>query len=247
MAAAGDRWRDRAIPGLHGRKPVFATPRALASSYMDPYIDLTGRVTGYAVVDLRVMGSYDWRLADTNVWKVERMLLEHPHRSIRVVEPARERAARAVPGVQTAVPRQEAALLSQDTGSRWTELPEGIGNSPSAMRQSRSKSRDGLVIGSSRAWRSASSNRFDNASPRDFSESTDCWKTASRRAASSARMRCASLNSGLLPRSGSLCATTRPRLVSMTSAAWQHGHVTSISDFSRAAMMMSFASRLIIA
>ena len=30
-------------PGLHGRKPVFATPRALALSYVDPYVDYTGR------------------------------------------------------------------------------------------------------------------------------------------------------------------------------------------------------------
>jgi hypothetical protein len=70
-------------PGLHGRKPVFATPLALALSYYDPYIDFTGRVTGYAIVDVaREMGRYDWRLADTNVWKVERMLLDYPHRSI---------------------------------------------------------------------------------------------------------------------------------------------------------------------
>src|SRR4249920_2597159 len=71
-------------PGLHGRKPVFATPRALALSYCDPYVDFTGRVTGYTVVDLRaLMGDYEWRLAGTNVWKVERMLLDLPHRSIR--------------------------------------------------------------------------------------------------------------------------------------------------------------------
>src|SRR5262245_10945290 len=70
-------------PGLHGRKPVFATPRALALSYVDPYVDFTGRLTGYAVVDLRTLGNYDWRTADGNVWKVERMLLEHPHRTIR--------------------------------------------------------------------------------------------------------------------------------------------------------------------
>src|SRR5438105_11410487 len=69
-------------PGLHGRKPVFATPRALAMSYFDPYIDFTGRITGYSVVDLRGLGNYDWRLADTNVWKVERVLLDYPHRSI---------------------------------------------------------------------------------------------------------------------------------------------------------------------
>jgi hypothetical protein len=71
-------------PGLHGRKPVFATPRALALSYVDPYVDFTGRVTAYEVVDLRVaMGSYDWRLSDRNVWKVERVLLDWPHRPIR--------------------------------------------------------------------------------------------------------------------------------------------------------------------
>ena len=71
-------------PGLHGRKPVFPTARALALSYADPYVDFTGRVTGYAVVNVaREMGSYDWRLADTNIWKVERMLLDYPHRPIR--------------------------------------------------------------------------------------------------------------------------------------------------------------------
>jgi hypothetical protein len=70
-------------PGLHGRKPVFRTARDLALSYVDSYIDFTGRITGYAVVDLRVMGTYDWRLADGNVWAVERMLLNLPHRPIR--------------------------------------------------------------------------------------------------------------------------------------------------------------------
>jgi len=70
-------------PGLHGRKPVFATPRALARSYMDPYIDFTGRVTGYVVVNIAaLMGDYNWRLSDTNVWKVERVLLDYPHRPL---------------------------------------------------------------------------------------------------------------------------------------------------------------------
>lgn len=70
-------------PGLHGRKAVFRSIRDLALSYVDPYVDFTGRLTGYAVVDLRQLGSYDWRLAETNVWKVERLLLETPHRPIR--------------------------------------------------------------------------------------------------------------------------------------------------------------------
>jgi hypothetical protein len=70
-------------PGLHGRKPLFTTPRNLALSYVDAYVDFTGRITAYAVVDLRVLGTYDWRLSDTNVWKVERVLLDWPHRAIR--------------------------------------------------------------------------------------------------------------------------------------------------------------------
>ena len=70
-------------PGLHGRRPVFTSPRNLALSYVDPYVDFTGRVTGYEVVDLRVLGRYDWRLSDVNVWKVERVLLDWPHRKIR--------------------------------------------------------------------------------------------------------------------------------------------------------------------
>ena len=69
-------------PGLHGRKPVFATPRALALSYFESYVDLTGCIKGYAVVDLRVLGRYDWRLAAGNVWKVEQLLLDWPHRRI---------------------------------------------------------------------------------------------------------------------------------------------------------------------
>ena len=73
-------------PGLHGRKPVFATPRALAASYLDPYVDLSGRIEAFALVDLRVMGTYDWRLSEKNVWKVERMLLDTKHQPLRMPE-----------------------------------------------------------------------------------------------------------------------------------------------------------------
>jgi hypothetical protein len=66
-------------PGLHGRRPVFATPRQVAASYRDPYVDMTGRVTGFAVADLRDLGGYDWRLSARNVWKVERWLIDTPH------------------------------------------------------------------------------------------------------------------------------------------------------------------------
>jgi hypothetical protein len=70
-------------PGLHGRKPVFRSPRALAESYCDPYIDYTGMVKGYSVVDLEVMGNYDWRFSPRNVWAVENMLLELPQLPIK--------------------------------------------------------------------------------------------------------------------------------------------------------------------
>jgi hypothetical protein len=71
-------------PGLHGRKPMFRRARDLAFSYVDPYVDFTGRITGYAVVDLdALMGRYDWRLSEKNVWKVEQALIDYPHRSIR--------------------------------------------------------------------------------------------------------------------------------------------------------------------
>ena len=70
-------------PGRHGRKPVFATPRALALSYFEEYIDLTGGIKAYAVIDLRALGNYDWRLSTKNVWKVEQFLLDWPHRRIR--------------------------------------------------------------------------------------------------------------------------------------------------------------------
>jgi len=69
-------------PGLHGRKPVFATPRQLAASYMDTYVDFEGRVTGYAVADLRDLGGYDWRFSPRNLWKVERWLLDYPHHAL---------------------------------------------------------------------------------------------------------------------------------------------------------------------
>ena len=126
----GGRWGSVARsrdPGLHGRKPVFATPRALALSYVDPYVDLTGRVTGYAVVDLRVHGratTGGWR--DTNVWKVERMLLDHPHRPIR----SSNRHVNALRARYRAFKRQnpDRKPLFYRGRDRWTELPEGIGS-----------------------------------------------------------------------------------------------------------------------
>ncbi len=111
-------------PGLHGRKPVFRTPRALALSYFDPYVDFTGRITGYAVVNVaQQMGDYNWRLASTNVWKVERMLLDYPHRKIESSDlrvkalRLRYRAYREKFGYKP---------IYYKGRERWTEVPSGI-------------------------------------------------------------------------------------------------------------------------
>jgi hypothetical protein len=69
--------------GLHGRRPVFRSVRDLVWSYFDPYVDYTGRITGYQLVDLRALGGYDWRLSRRNVWRVERYLLQVRHRRLR--------------------------------------------------------------------------------------------------------------------------------------------------------------------
>jgi len=71
-------------PGLHGRKPRFRSPRALARSYGDGYVDHTGRLKGFGVANLAdAMGAYDWRLTTKNAWAVEQMLIDLPHRKIK--------------------------------------------------------------------------------------------------------------------------------------------------------------------
>jgi hypothetical protein len=69
--------------GLHGRKPVFRSLRDLVWSYHDPYIDKSGRINGYGLVDLTELGAYDWRFSPRNVWKVERALQDVPHKPLR--------------------------------------------------------------------------------------------------------------------------------------------------------------------
>lgn len=68
--------------GLWGRQPVFCSLEALARSYYEPYIDLSGRIVAYSLADLRDLGSYDWRFSPRHVWKVERFLIDLPHRRL---------------------------------------------------------------------------------------------------------------------------------------------------------------------
>ena len=111
-------------PGLHGRKPVFATPRELAASYVDTYVDLTGRIEAFAVVDLRIMGTYDWRLSERNVWKVERMLLDTPHKPLRMPEARYRWFLERYREFKKRYPDRKP--LFYDNKNRWTEIPKGF-------------------------------------------------------------------------------------------------------------------------
>lgn len=73
-------------PGLHGRKPVFRTLRGLVQSYAAPYVDYSARIIGFGVCNLQALGTYDWRLSERNVWKVERLLIEMPHQHFYMSE-----------------------------------------------------------------------------------------------------------------------------------------------------------------
>jgi hypothetical protein len=71
-------------PALMGRRPVYRTLRDLAWSYVDPFADATGRVTGWTLFDLRAWeGKPDWRRDRGNVWRIEGALLAAPHAPMR--------------------------------------------------------------------------------------------------------------------------------------------------------------------
>jgi hypothetical protein len=109
-------------PGLHGRKPVFPTPRALAASYLDTYVDLTGRIRGFILVDLRVLGDYDWRLSERNVWKVERMLLDTPHRRLRMPDARFRSLRKRYRAFKELYPERKP--IKYEGSDRWTEIPK---------------------------------------------------------------------------------------------------------------------------
>ena len=69
--------------GLHGRKPVYRSLRQLAMSYVDPYVDGSGRIMAYGVLDLRTLRRVNWRLSSRNVWAVEQALIEMPHKRLK--------------------------------------------------------------------------------------------------------------------------------------------------------------------
>ena len=108
-------------PGLHGRKPVFRSPRALAESYFDPYIDYTGMVTGYSVTHMRRMGSYDWRFSKRNVWAVERMLLDVRSHKIKR---SRKRVRREREKYRAYLAKHKKKPLYYRGREKWSEIPK---------------------------------------------------------------------------------------------------------------------------
>ena len=108
-------------PGLHGRLPRFRTPRALALSYVDPYVDDTGAITGYAVVDLRGLGAFDWRFSRRHIWPAEQYLLDYPHRPIRI-DPARIARLRRLYAAFRAA-HDDLKPVDYRGRERWTPIP----------------------------------------------------------------------------------------------------------------------------
>jgi hypothetical protein len=124
---ASGRWGSVARsrdPGLHGRLPHFRAPRDLALTYVDPYVDYTGGVTGYAVADLRDLGEYDWRFSRRYLWPAEQFLIDYPHRHIRTDRThisrlrARYRAFRKA--------NDDMKPVDYMGRQHWTPIPEGF-------------------------------------------------------------------------------------------------------------------------
>ena len=112
-------------PGLHGRKPVFDSPRALARSYIEPYVDFSGRVLAFGVANLETaLPGYDWRWSQKNVWKVERMLIDWPHRKLRSSARRYRRLRRWYREYRAA--HGDRKPTTYRGCEKWTPLPEGF-------------------------------------------------------------------------------------------------------------------------
>lgn len=95
-------------PGLQGRKAVYRSVRHLAWSYVDPYVDETGRLNGYATYDLRDLGkTRPWSLRDQNAWRVENALLANKPKPLRASDARHARWLRRYRGWKAAHPDLE--------------------------------------------------------------------------------------------------------------------------------------------
>jgi len=78
-------------PGLQGRRPIFKSVRDLVMSYFDEYVDDTGRLTAFQVLDLDDSES-EWRSSLKNVWKGERYILNLQHQLLPAYEARYQKA-----------------------------------------------------------------------------------------------------------------------------------------------------------
>ena len=115
-------------PGLHGRRPLFRSVRDLTQSYVEPYIDDTGRILAYAVADLRVLDPYDWRLSERNLWKAERLLQDIPHQPLRSSDRRIESIRHRFRAFVARYPGQKPLYFKGR--ERWSEIPKNFMNVP---------------------------------------------------------------------------------------------------------------------
>ena len=164
-------------PGLHGRRPVFRTLRQLALTYFDALhrqdrMPEGVRRGGSAGAGSRTTG--DCRTG--NVWKVERLLFDIPHRPIRVVAGAGDAIApQVLRRSSRLIPAASRPTTTSAPGRRcqaFRFLRHGQATAGSVEVEVPLRLRDRLFLG----LPSASSKRFDSASPRVFSDCTDCSK-----------------------------------------------------------------------
>ena len=67
--------------GLHGREPRFRSLRDLALSYYDPFIDKSGKLIGYADINLDESET-NWRSSPRNIWQLEQYIVTYKHKKI---------------------------------------------------------------------------------------------------------------------------------------------------------------------
>lgn len=91
-------------PGLEGRAPVFRSIRDLAWSYYDPYIDDSGRLSSYQLVNLDEARG-NWRTSSRNLWRIEDFLLSIPHRKMSSSETRYQRIFRKIQRGETPRPQ----------------------------------------------------------------------------------------------------------------------------------------------
>lgn len=73
-------------PALMGRRPAFRSLLALAWSYVDPFVDATGRTLSWAAFDLRDLGGADWRRDRHGIGRLDRALDAAPARALEASE-----------------------------------------------------------------------------------------------------------------------------------------------------------------